>query len=123
MPLNMKAMKGKTVFEYTTEDMSASWTLSVEDSGPAIVKKLARMLEFMRTQEGVAPAAPMAPVYQLPLPGPVPANGWPPVGGVREATPLPFTGTAPVQPAPLADSIAKAEALGWELYTLDNTDD
>lgn len=111
MTLRLRTTTGRAVFEFEADGMKASWELSGKDSGPELVVKLGKMLEFLRREKLAQPEPAPAPVYQLPA---VPTPAWP-------TTPQ-FTGVPPVQPVPLQDSLA-AMPSGWELYTEENTDD
>jgi hypothetical protein len=123
MTLRMTTGRGEATFVYDGDGMEARFTMTTADDEADLVAKLTKLLLFLR-REGAAPEHTLAPVY--PLPGTVPARDTAMVGmGWPKAVPQPppFTGVAPIQPVPLADSIAQAHALGYELYDGNNTED
>jgi len=123
--LKLKTTTRRAVFSYESDGMAVSWELRPEDDGPAVIAKLERMLQFLHRERVAALPLPLAgPVPQLPRSGYI--TDQPPVGaasgvgtlmqqGLQQAKQ--FTGVPPVQPVPLQESIAKAAASGWELYT------
>lgn len=96
--------ESRAVFRYDQGDMDAAWTLSTLDGGADLVRKLERMLAFLRRE--TAPSA-------LQLAGMVmPAQEGPPPAARPQAP----------RAEPLSASLAKAQAQGWELYTGDEED-
>lgn len=120
MSLKLRAVKGKAVFEFENDGMRASMELLSSDSGPELVVKLDRLLGFLRReklepQPGplMLPALPVQPVTPV---LPLGSSGW-------QAAQPQFTGVAPVQPPPLADSLAKIQGSQWEIYDESNMED
>lgn len=112
MALRLKATKGKAVFEYEEDGMTASWTISDQDSGPDLIKKTERMLAFLRQRIlGEAPVPPVPPRgvgHHVDLPADV---------AVPAAPPVPMT-----KPPALEADVERALSTGWELYTGEEDD-
>lgn len=105
MSLRLTVSKQLAMFVYETEEMTTTVTISADDDEPTIMSKLGKLTDFIRQQQPHSLA-------------PVTAPGWtaqavagPPAVSFNK----PFTGSAPVQPPSLAESIAQANATGWEM--------
>lgn len=119
MTLRHRTTKGKTVFEFEENGMTASWTLTDQDTGAAIVGKLDRMLAFLRREKlGDMPSSEPSLSHQAALGYTAPAGRARvlPQAELDEHLPQ-FTGVPPIQAPSLEASIAQATSSGWELYT------
>lgn len=114
MGLKFTTGKGEVTFACDDGLVEATVRLKQSDDEAVVIAKLERVLSLLRKQQEAEP--PTSPTWQardvVAQPGP--------------AEPLPrrpFTGVPPVQPPPLADSVAHAQANGWEMYNPDELEE
>ncbi|CAL9368345.1 hypothetical protein [Streptomyces sp. enrichment culture] len=81
--LNLKAGKSAVTFEYTDDNMTASWTVKADDGEAKLLSTMRFVIAFVESQNGHEPLPERIPGMALgmaqtahPAPPETPVNGW-----------------------------------------------
>lgn len=112
MALRMTVTKTGAAFVYETDEMTTTVNISPDDDEPTIMSKLGKLTDFIRSQQPHEYKPTAAPGWERPAqPDQPPRASW----VTTHADAVTLNKPAPGPFGSLAESLAQANAIGWEL--------